>query len=227
VVQVESTSQLPPAVATFPQPFVFKQEVGPTRFIADFRDWVPFLAVMVTALSSWGSLRRADRTLRDTREFNTTTLRMKANEDERKEILRQLHSFYGPVRLLALRTKRLRAELGRKQPPGFRLLLALVESGITRFDENDRAVIAILVESTAELNRLLQTNVALVESERLLEVLQKTSVHFSLLKAAYEGKLRAEAVDGHPRFSEHVFPDELHEEIEKAIRELREQLNKL
>lgn len=149
------------------------------------------------------------------------TFRLKQNEEERKEIVSKLNSFYGPIRQLLGISGQLYERFTRGRSPEFRTLISLLEG--TKFEGNDAVLLEQILLVTAQVRQLIVDKSGMVTDDRLRQTLARAGAHFTILQLAYEQKLRGE-VD---RFEDIVFPREIRVEIDHEIRKLQERLELL
>jgi len=202
-----------------------QQDVERLRSGGWIKDYMPLIAVLITALVAIYSLR-------SNLNMAVRTLQEKSREEERKAIREKIDQFYGPFILLREKSKSLYEDLflarrtaaERSQfagPDGrYRTVLALVRG--YQFNGSDRALLEQITEIGQQTATLIQTKMGLVDDEDLRLVLSKATVHFWVLQQLMQGKFVSDE-----EFGKFVFPRELDDKVQARLATLSQRLTQL
>lgn len=142
-----------------------------------------------------------------------------SKKEKSDKVRHELENFYYPVLELLRKNKILYEVFTNNKGNNFRTLTELIKG--SHFSLNDKALLDEIIEIDNEINTLFFKYKHIIKDERQLsDVINNASVHFTLMKMAYEGKIKMEE----SRFSNYVFPRDLEENIEKKVTELTKYL---
>ena len=190
-------------------------------------DLIPAVSGIISALIALAGLLIVN-------EFNKRSYVRLQNEDQRKEILNQLDTFYGPFQQLLAKSKALYSQFTygkdkqfQDKPEAltddgrFSTLLALL--GGYKFEGNDDALLQEIIKVTNDLDNLISSKSGLVSDPDLRALLAQASAHFTYMRLAKDQKLKAD----HDRFSASIYPQRLNAVIDAKTAELQGQLDQL
>ena len=141
--------------------------------------------------------------------FIVQNISMKRKE-KRRQINRELEEFYYPMLELLRKNHILYNIFSNNQE--IKTLVKLLNK--QNFSNNDRALLCEIVKIDDEINKLILKNINLIKGDReLSDKINKASIHFTLIRMAYEGKIVGES----ERFEDYIFPRDLESDIEKII----------
>lgn len=131
----------------------------------------------------------------------------------------ELEKFYYPMIELLRKNKIVYNIFTSNKNQEFRTLVEIING--YNFSENDQCLLNEIIKNDQEINKLIFRYKHIIKQDiELSNIINNASVHFTLMEMASNQKIKNES----SRFSEHVFPRELENKIEKKIRELSNQL---
>lgn len=139
---------------------------------------------------------------------------------DRSEVYKRLNDFYSPLQLL----RRTSAELHQifKNGQDFRTLPELIRG--TKFDKNDREILAEIIRIGDECKQIIVKNSGLIDNKELRDIhLPKLLTHYILIKKAFDCELSSQT----ERFEGYEFPNEIDKILDEKVNKLYDQLNKL
>ena len=166
--------------------------------------------------------------------FNLRSFKRLQNEDQRKEILSQLDTFYGPFQQLLAKSKALYSQFTHGKDEQFQdKLYALTDDGRFstllallgghQFEGNDAALLQEIIRVTDDLDELISKKSGLVSDPDLRDLLAQASAHFTYMRLAKKQDLKGER----DRFKGLVYPQALNGVIESKTQDLQRQLDEL
>jgi hypothetical protein len=184
-------------------------------------NWLPYLSTaLATAVSIFTIIYASKNTRYSIRKSNDSKL------CDRYQ--RQLEEFYYPFLLITKRNAtmydvfaRNEKEEQKKQNAVFSTLVYLID-GHT-FLGNDKAILNAIINNDNKLNDLIMQNSRHIESSTLRGLLSSASVHFTLMKLAYDEKLNNNTRD----FESYTYPKDLADTIMQEIDSIEKKIHAL
>lgn len=186
--------------------------------------WLGLLAAIAAIVSTVLGYRGTTKALAQREgEFQKSVVQ-RTNESEIAFLQEKLDKFYGPYLQLSETNKLLANEFRTRQPEGdeFRTLTALLNPKQRKrleSSKNDWTIVSEIVRIDRALDRMIQKNAGLVDSE-VQKYLARVSTHFRIIRLAYANKLCGDP-NGH--FSKYyVYTRQVDRVLELEIKRLQD-----
>jgi hypothetical protein len=208
-------------------------------------NWINFTASALAGLVSIAAiyfgfknnqktLASSDTNIQRTLEVNTTntdkTIKSKRIEERKNEIYKSLNDFYEPLFQLRQKSNLIYGKFKLNKTPNTSdgrfstLLYLLTENGPDKLEENDKVLLAEIINIGGECEKLIHEKAGLIDDDKLRgEWFPKVTKHFLILRLAHTGKLKGQS----ELFSDSMFPTEIDALIKARINVLRSELKSL
>ncbi len=162
--------------------------------------------------------------------YNRASLAESKRKERRGSITKKLNEFYGPLNSYLKITVAFNDLLKKNKPQNFRTLIHLLNPSRTYennqtidWSESDKKIIAEIIDIEKKIEELVNSKSGLIDDSEQADLLAKAITHFRILRLAYNGEISG----GVERFESYVYPRELDTSVEKKIKALKEELDKI
>ncbi len=181
------------------------------------KDWLDIVSALAPAvlglIGLWFAFDGIVRPIRANRIQNRIT-----------QLETRLNSFYGPYYHLRRKSDLLYKKLTQPylHEAGFSVLRRIFTDH--EFTSNDRLLISEIIAIGEQCEALIAANSGYIDQGHLRDnLLPRVSLHYRILKLAYEGKLKPDI----PRFGDMTFPIEIDQALKDAISSIEKEKTEL